>query len=340
MGWEGWRVGMSGPTVATAKSILRVKFSSYAGHLDTSQYFSEDLQRALAEYQTRKNASNHLGLRTDGVLDWATQLALGVIAPNPPTPTPTKGVILTCQGTGADMWTGYPADTARAVADVFTWQPIGNWPASPFPMRPSYRRGIEELVVQCRRHAGRPKVLAGYSQGAIVTSRVWRDEISKPGGRLYDLRREFVGAVTWGNPDREQGKANGNLVAGWPVPEGPGITGDNLRDTPDWWLDFAHGANSQWGRDMYTDASTKELVLLDQQAIWRLIESVDLIGRNSLLERIVNLLERPVIESVAMFQAIYDAGAFFLSKPFATYAHCSYEVQPAVDWLRQLARTL
>jgi hypothetical protein len=322
---------MSGPTVREAKRVLKVKFS-YAKGLDSSDLFTEELRTVLMEYQKRKNATNGLRLRTDGILDWSTQVALGVINPNPPAEKPKKGVILTVQGTFVDMWTGYPADTARAVQDLFYWQPIGNYDAQAFPMKPSYDQGIEELVVQCRKHAGKPKVLAGYSQGAIVTSRVLKHEVLNPAGRLHDLKDEFVGGVTWGNPDRELGVANGNAFAGWPIPEGRGITDDLLSGTPSWWLDFAHGANSRWKRDLYTDAPNDEAGI-DMTTIWRLVENVTISSLAGLMVNLLDAVQKPMEQIVPMFRAVLYAGAFFFS---GTGPHVNYDIDPAVRYLRQL----
>jgi hypothetical protein len=322
---------MASPTVHEAKRVLKKKFS-YAKGLDDSDLFTEDLRSVLIEFQKRKNAVNNLSLRTDGILDWSTQVALGVINPNPPAEKPKKGVILTVQGTFVDMWTGYPADTARAVQDLFYWQPIGNYDAQAFPMKPSYDQGIEELVLQCRKHAGKPKVLAGYSQGAIVTSRVMKHEVLNPGGRLHDLKDEFVGGLTWGNPDREFGVANGNAFAGWPIPEGRGITDDRLDATPSWWLDFAHGANSPWKRDLYTDAPN-DAAGLDMTMIWHLVENVTISSLSGLLVKLLEVVQKPMEEIVPLFRAVLYAGAFFFT---GTGPHVNYDIDPAVRYLRQL----
>ena len=49
---------------------------------------------------------------------------------------------------------GLPADTARAVPDLYKWQPIGNYLAKPFPMWPSVLEGLEELNYQANSHPG------------------------------------------------------------------------------------------------------------------------------------------------------------------------------------------
>jgi hypothetical protein len=96
MAWIGWQVGMSSPTVQAAKRKLRGKFS-YAKQLDDTEYFGTDLQAVLSTYQSRKNpdlvAAGKPPLRIDGVLDYATQDALGMISHAPPAPRyPIQGV--------------------------------------------------------------------------------------------------------------------------------------------------------------------------------------------------------------------------------------------------------
>lgn len=339
MAWIGWEVGMTGPTVQAAKRKLKAKFS-YAKQLDDTDYFGDDLKAVLVEYQTRMNASNPgLNLRTDGVLDYATQKALGMVAP--PSPPPKVGTLFTVQGTGVDMWTGYPADVARAVEADWEWQPIGNYPADPFPMWQSILKGIAELRVQLRRHnnltPGRKIALAGYSQGGIVVSWVFKHDIVDPKGQLHDLLPYVVAAVTWGNPMREQGKANGNQFANWVVPEGRGILYDRLENTPDFWLDFAHGANSEWGRDMYTDVEPgargdDESAICDvvmMQTLWS--------GPLSVLKRLVSLSQNPMVDGIALIMAVYDAGMFFGR---GTGPHVNYDINPAIDYLRGVARSL
>lgn len=93
MAWIGWQVGMSGPTVQAAKRKLRPRFS-YAKQLDDTEYFGTDLEAVLSTYQVKKNpervAQGKPPLRIDGVLDYATQDALGMIEHT--TPYPIQGV--------------------------------------------------------------------------------------------------------------------------------------------------------------------------------------------------------------------------------------------------------
>ena len=332
MAWLGWEAGMTGPVVKAAKQVLRRKFS-YAKDLDDSEFFGWDLQGVLIEYQVRKNRAGYQPpLNEAGILDWATQKALGLVAPSKPN---RVGTLFTVQGTGVDMWTGYPADTARAVEADWLWQPIGNYPAAAFPMGPSVEQGRAELKVQIRNHPGRI-ALAGYSQGAIVTSMVWKHDILDPRGELHDRLPDVVAAVTWGNPCRELGVARGNERVGLPVPKGRGISDDRLVSTPDWWLDFAHGANSGFGRDIYTDTPDGDAGE-DMTAIYKVVQNVSgFVGRNSLLEQVGEIVRSPFTEVPAVFQAVYYGGQFIAYNP-PTLPHISYGIDGAVSFLRDTA---
>lgn len=329
MAWIGWQPGMTGLPIRRAKAELFRKFS-YAKNLDGTEFFDPELERVLIQYQRAKNGSGYKPvLRTDGVLDYATQVALGIITPPKPR---TVGTLFTVAGTGADMWTGYPADVGRFCEDVWFFQPVA-YPAQPFPMGNSVQQGRAELKRLIRERPGKI-ALAGYSQGAIVTSLTYLLDIRDPRGELHDRLDDVVASVTWGNPCREQGKANGNLRAGIPVPEGRGIADTLLTDTPDWWLDFAHGANSAPGRDIYTDTPNDDAGE-HMTAIFRVVQDVSgFIGPNSLMEQFSEMFTNPGTELPAVFQAIYFGGAFVATQPFATYPHCCYDVKPAVTFLR------
>ena len=327
--WVGWQAGMSGAPVLRAKRELYRRFS-YAKTLDVeSEFFDWELQRVLAEYQMRKNGSGYKPvLRVDGVLDWATQVALGLVVPAKPA---LAGTLFTVAGTGANMWQGFPADLGRACEKRWFFQPV-NYPAKAFPMAPSVELGRAELKRLIRERPGKI-ALCGYSQGALVTSALWKHDICDPRGDLHDRKGDVVAAVTFGNPARELGVANGNRLAGIPVPAGRGIGDDLLVDTPDWWLDFAHGGNSRQGRDIYTDtpddASGEHMT-----AIFRLVQNVSgFLGPNGLLEQISEMMADPVRELQAVFRAVYFGGAFVTAQPFATYPHCNYDIGPAAKFL-------
>lgn len=336
MAWIGWQAGMTGLPVQRAKRVLRKKFS-YAKGLDDSPFFDWATQAVLVQYQAAKNATGYQPpLRTDGVLDYATQLALGTIdQPH----SQVVGTLFTVHGTGMPdpLGPGYPADVARAVLDVWHWQPIGNWPAAAFPMGPSVQAGIAELKLQIRNRPGK-FALAGYSQGAIITSLVAKHSIFDPRGELHDRKDDLIASVTWGNPCRQLGVANGNKASGLPIPEGRGISDDRLEETPSWWFDYAHGANCQFGRDIYTDTPDTDAGE-NMTAIYKVVQNISgFMGPNGLLEQIGEWMGNPGAELPAIFEAIYYGGQFVASQPFATYAHCSYDLAPAIGYLRSFRR--
>lgn len=330
MAWIGWQVGMSGLPVKAAKGKLK-KFS-YGKALDGSEYFGTDLELALRTFQGNTNVQRFRAgvqamLRVDGVLDYATQDALGLLVR-------VKPVIFTVHGTGMPdpEGPGYPADVARQVMDLYDWQPIGNYPAAPFPMLDSINKGRAELVLQLRRRLtnGRKGVLIGYSQGAIITSLVWKHDILDSAGSLHDLKDQIILSITWGNPSREVAKANGNEFAGWTVPQGRGITEDRIQDTPDWWYDFAHAG------DLYTN-TPDDLSGKNDTAIWKIIESLNFVGAGALLPRLGEIASEGIPGWQSIGQSILSAGAFFLSNP-ATLEHINYDTGPAVALLRAKAR--
>lgn len=321
------QLGSSGPMVAAWQATMLARFKSYAlaadgGPLRVDAYFGYDDAAVQREYERRT------GQFADGVVSDNDLAALKITVP-------FAGTCITAQGTGVDMWTGYPADTARAVGDRWYFQPLGDWPAAMFPMGPSVQKGIASARVQIRQHPGK-FVLAGYSQGAIVTSMVYKHDLLDPFGMLHDRLPDLVGAVTWGNPCREKGVANGNKLIGEPIPDGRGISDDRLVNTPDWWLDFAHGANGPHGRDIYTDTPDDDAGE-DMTAIYKLVQNVSgVVGANGLLEQVTELVGHPFSEGLAMFRAIYYGGQFVASNP-ATLPHISYDIDGAVRYLRGLA---
>lgn len=323
---------MTGLPVQKAKRMLKKKFS-YAKALDDSQFFDWAFEAALQRYQESKNATGYRPvLRTDGILDYACQVALGLIdAPAPK----SVGTLFTVHGTGMGdpFGPGYPADVARAVADVWTWQPVGNYPAAAFPMGPSVAQGRAELKNLIRSRPGKI-ALAGYSQGAIVTAMTWKYDIADPAGELHDRLDDVVASVTWGNPCRELGVANGNTMSGVPIPAGRGIADDRLSDTPDWWMDYAHGSNSAFGRDIYTDTPDDDAGE-NMTAMYKIVQNVSgFIGPASLIEQFGEMFSNPLVEIPSLFRAIYFGGQFVATQPFATYPHCNYELEPAIRFLR------
>lgn len=325
--WIGWGLGDSDPKVAGFKDKLRGRFS-YAADLDHSEVYDEALAQVVAEAQRR------WGFPATGVIDYKFQVKAGWIKP----PAPAKPMLYTVHGTGqADpMGPGLPADTARAVAHQYEWQPIGNYPAKPFPMWPSIQQGLDELNFQAGRgdRSQRDIALAGYSQGAIVVSLFLKYSVGLGGrrGPLYHLRDRIKKVVLWGNPMRQPG-----IVAEdrW-LPSAP-RTLDNggileydrlegLETEPYAVADFAHLD------DMYATNwhDTKEGE--NQTAICKIIMGNNVFGgQDNILEQLFELV-RPgntLKEIYGVYRAMIDAGTFFGR---GTAAH-GYDIGPAIHWL-------
>lgn len=340
MAWVGWQVGMSSPVVATAKKVLKIKFR-YAQGLDDGPQFTPLLAAVLTEYQTRKG-----GLRTDGILDYATQKALGMLAPAPP-PRPVA-TLYTVNGTGVPdpFGPGFPADLGRmlerSAPGLFYWQPIG-YPAAVYPMRPSVHAGVDELVTQIDRHPGRI-ALCGYSQGALVTNTVWRDEILAPGGRLHHRKDEVIALITYGDPMRCPGIARGNAYARQPVPKKlngqttGGIAGPDCltaEQTPDFFLSFANNG------DLYATApvgdnpwETQTEVGHNQTLIYEAVMEFD--GRDflGLAKELTQVATVPMVNLVPLIQAIWNGLTFFGQGTRAP--HWTYDIAPALRYLVDL----
>lgn len=110
------------------------------------------------------------------------------------------------------------ADKLDGIATIppARWFPI-NYPAALYPMAPSVQAGRENLVAAIRTAPG-PFVLCGYSQGAIVTDVVWSQDLLADTGVIHDRLTDVAAIFNFGDPLRCPGIANGNLLAGIPLP--------------------------------------------------------------------------------------------------------------------------
>ena len=241
-------------------------------------------------------------------------------------PPPDRHTLFTVNGTGVDMWTGYPADVARALGDEqYYWQPIG-YPSAVFPMGKSVDAGVSELVNQINRHPG-TFAMIGYSQGAIVTCKVWRDHILNPDGDLHHRLGDIFAHITYGNPMRAVGVANGNVYAGQPLPEKVdfttpgGIAGsDDLTaaQTPDFQLDFANN------NDLYTSCPTGDAGKVEQNIY-------DIVQKASFLNIIS--IAKDLTAPIGTVEAIINGLTFAAAGP--TAGHWTYDIGPAIRYLTE-----
>jgi hypothetical protein len=313
--------GDSSLEIRKIKTFMRSKFRAYAGGLANTDLYDQQMVDAVSEMQRR------YGVPVTGYIGYSTKVLMGYLT------TPTvdlRPMLFTVCGTGVPWWVGPDADTARAVEDLYNWQPIG-YPAQPVPMGPSINAGKAELINQFNIHRAQVErcgaALAIYSQGAVVGSEVWEQEIKPASGQLHWAFPYIRKAVAWGNPSREIGKA-------WPDPGGeladPSTGGvaykdDRMKDTPDWWRNYAHKG------DLYTTGSDG-LAGQDKTAIWRIIRGEKFfVGPDTLLEQFLEVAQQPIPGAIGAFKAMWDAMSFFGS---GTKAHITYDIGPAIAFLR------
>jgi hypothetical protein len=311
---------------------MRIWYRSYAGTLADTELYDQQMVSVVYIMQGRLRDSGKLPAnKVNGIIGASTKVAMGYLAA---TTVDIRPVLFTVCGTGVPWWIGPDADMARAVENQYLWQPIG-YPAAPVPMGPSIAEGRGELVNQFTIHRVQVErngaVLAGYSQGACVTSECWEGDIKPVGGALNWAKPYIRKAVTWGNPDREQGKVWPDFAAGQDVApaNSSGVTGTLMVNTPDWWRNYAHKGDlyAAGGTGSPGDASSQ-----DKTAIWQIIRGTKVFsGPDSLLAQFLEIAQSPIPGAIGAFKAMWDAGAFFGG---GLTQHTSYNVGPAIDYLR------
>ncbi|AIT13485.1 lysin B [Mycobacterium phage SweetiePie] len=320
--------GSNGALVRLWTNVMLSRFKSYALGVDgkplvNDGYFGNDEEKVQKEYQIRT------GQFPSGEVSEDDLIRLRIVP-----------VLFTVHGTGqADpLGPGYPADLARACLDLVHWQPIGNYPAQPFPMWPSILKGVKELKFQIeeyeRRYPGYRKALAGYSQGAVVTALYYMLYVFPENGEHhYMLKRgDFLISITWGPPMREKGVANGNKFAGWHISDGRGILKGRMVNTPDWWLDFVHCMGSPEGQDLYGDVPDDKTGE-NETAICDFVMSEKWYsGPLSILKRLLATGANLFTEGDDIVKAVLQAGMFF---GHGLTPHNIYDIGPAITALRK-----
>jgi hypothetical protein len=331
--WVGYGLGDATPKVKAMKEFLKKKFS-YASVLDDTETYDQTMVDVVSRMQ------KNYGLpAATGVMNYATQLKCGFAQP-------PKITYLSAQGTGVDMWTGYPADTGRAIStEYFMWQPIGNYPASVVnpQMGGSVQMGVDEAVRLLTGSGGPgpfytsgPIALSGYSQGALVVAKLWRDEFLNPNGRLHNRLNDVVAAVTWGNPMRSPGIANGNVSTGQAIPKNldgavtGGIAGpEDLRpaETPWWWYDFANDG------DLYAAAPVGVNPWTDEAPAGMVETNIFNIVQRATIGNIISIL-KDLGHPIGTIEAIYNGGLF--ASQGTNAPHWQYNIDGAVRFLNSI----
>lgn len=259
---------------------------------------------------------------------------------------PARHILFTLTGNGANCWTTYPADMARAVSpDILTgnderwwWQPIsygaagingvpGQVPAA-FPMQPSIDDGVREFTRLLKTYQpGQTFAVIAYSEGAIVFAdmldRMGITSSGTPDPSLTPYAEGFLGGVTFGNPRREKG----HTLPGGIDPGGHGIVRPNLKGTPDSIWEMAAGKNMPGspGQDLYTtsgydgDTFTED----DEAAIWEIVRTGTLTSVLPLATQLGKILTQPLQGGLGAGVAILDALNFFVLTGLTP--HTSYQ---------------
>jgi hypothetical protein len=335
--WVGLGLGDADLEVGRIRDFMKRKFRSYAGNLpdtrtlDGVPLFDAAMTEATLTMQRAYVRGGTLKPElANGFIGASTKVAMGYLAT---TPVDIRPMLFTLCGTGVPWWVGPDADTARSVENLYRWQPCA-YPAQPFPMGPTIAAGKAELVNQM--NIWRPQIerngfaLAGYSQGAVITTEVWEQEIKH--GSLQWALPHFKKAVTWGNPSRELGKVYPDFALGQAVApsntSGVAYPADRMQDTPVQWRDYAHKG------DLYA-ADEQGPSGEDKTAIWRIVRGEKFfVGPDTLLEQFLQIAQQPLIGAIGAFKAMMDAGMFFAK---GLTPHTSYVIAPAVDFLRAAA---
>lgn len=336
--WVGLGLGDSSEEIRAIKAFMRNKFASYAGDLADTPLYDDQMVRAVAEMQKRYNASGKLasGKYTPGVINLETKYVMGYL-PRPPKPQGNLPIVFTVEGHLANMWVGPCAAIASQLEQegLCHHQPVGyDNVRLPF----NNASGVNELVrLLSQRELGPgsawpfprdlPWFLLGFSQGAIITAKVWLDYLRPASaGSLLAARRDHLNrAISFGDPYREK-----NVCAEW-VPDPPragtqGISDRRMDHTPPWWkVHSRHG-------DLYSENPDDE-VGLDRTAIYKIAAENDWTGGPaSILNRLgPDLLGDPADGMYDIARAIIG-GVLFLGD---MRPHGAYELAPPTDFIRR-----
>jgi len=175
-------------------------------------------------------------------IGWNLTLPGMVVDPHPPTVE-----IAGLDGKTA-FWDGSPStDPFPSLLNPQLWdsRKIG-YAAAAFPMSSSIAVGVNKMVSEVlNTPKGTKYALGGYSQGAAVASRAFKILVQENyGGRAAD----FLGGVTFGNPDRQTNHTNphSSWSGCWDIPgsttggHGCFPVDNRMVSAPSNWWDFVH----------------------------------------------------------------------------------------------------
>lgn len=326
-----FKVGDHGPTMRPFQEFLNRKFSSYS-HLKIDEYYGLDEAKVVAEAMRRYGmTATFMTITLGGV---ATQVE-GAIATDEFLKRagyrPSRPIIFTVEGHLSSMFVGPCAFTAQVLEQQgLCWhQPIGYDNVS-LPFR--NQTGVDELKRQLNRTmldlgrpfpSGTPFGIMGFSQGAIITSRVLLEDLRPDNGSLHWRYKDFKRAIAFGNPYREK-----NVIAPW-VPDPPkkdtqGIADVRITNTPSFWMEHARRG------DGYAENPDNEIGL-NRTAIYKIVSEGSWAGGPAgLLARVIDLLGNPIDGFYEMAISIIGFVMFAANMQ----VHGMYNLDPCIDWMR------
>lgn len=290
------KLGSSGLMVGAWTATMLTRFSGYAKgvngqRLKNDWYFGYDEEKVQKEYQFRT------GQIQTGVVSDQDLHRLGLLPS-----------LITTHGSGqADPFgIGYPADMARRMLDLYTWKPVGNYPATAVPMNKSADAGEREITrfLNDVNIVPGPVAFIDYSQGSICGGRV-RNRM-----RRGELRGQLIGAVTFGNPMRPVDSYAGNV--------NPGHGGiDPVLETATEPSVLHMAAKG----DIYTTCPNNGVGEM-MRSVFNLVFS-RFLGKDSIVEQMFELFTNPVFELANAAIAAWNGGLFLVK---GTGPHVRYHI--------------
>lgn len=343
MSWDGWGPGMSGPVIAAVKRELKRRFS-YGAALDDSEDWTDELTTALTKYQGIVHAEVLSGkrqppdVRTDGRIDWGTQVQLDLIDWTPP--APERALMFTVEGHLSDMWRGPVADTATILENEgHCWhQPIGyNNGAIPFD-NDSIVRELARLVGATTLDNGRafpagtPWSAGAFSQGYIG----WFDfycRYLQPGQPLDWRAKDLVGFLGYGGPNRQDGS-----VAPWALqwvknPNSHGLDPYRRFGLPGLPARPAHPWMDVWREGDIFAQNGNDKASAIKAAVYQAVARGDLFSDPySLAAQIADLFSVGFDQVLGIVMAIVSGVTFLAQHPNPHYD--PYDIAGGINWMR------
>jgi hypothetical protein len=256
------------------------------------------------------------------------------------------GTLFTVDGTGYPgapfapwPYAGFASDIAwglMTVADgMWLWNFI-EYPAAISPMQGSVNIGRANLISSIQSTpVGWPIVLSGYSQGAMVVDQCWVGDFLASDGVLHNRLDDVQAIFNYGDPQRCPGVANGNLLAGIPIPGEAdsqvtgGIAGEadlTADQTPDFFYSTALPG------DLYASCPVGSNPWSKESKVGRVETNIfQIVQQASVLD--VASLAKDLFTPIATVEAIINGMVFASAGVNAPHWQYGGYVGAAVEWM-------